>query len=84
LLVRGTKAQAEEVKQACKMFLRDELGLALSEEKTKVTHIQDGFDFLGYHIFRCNRTSNGRRVGVWACSHAQPLKVNDDSKRKSR
>jgi len=65
-VVRGTKAQAEEVKQACKAFLCDDLGLDLSEEKTKVTHIQDGFDFLGYHIFRCNRASNGRRVGVFA------------------
>jgi RNA-directed DNA polymerase len=66
LLVRGTKAQAEEIKQACKAYLCDELGLDLSEEKTKITHIQDGVDFLGYRIFRCNRSSKGKRVGVFA------------------
>ncbi len=66
LLVRGTKAQAQEIKQACKAFLHDKLGLDLSEEKTKITHIQEGIDFLGYLIFRCNRPSKGRRVGVFA------------------
>jgi RNA-directed DNA polymerase len=30
-------------------FLR-ERGLELSEEKTKITHIEDGFDFLGQHV----------------------------------
>ena len=28
------------------------MGLTLSEEKTKVTHITDGFDFLGYRVIR--------------------------------
>ena len=27
-----------------------ERGLTLSEEKTKITHINDGFDFLGFNI----------------------------------
>lgn len=65
IAVRGTQAQAQEIKQECKRFLQDELGLELSEEKTVITHIIDGFDFLGYHIFRCNRTSNGNIVGVF-------------------
>jgi RNA-directed DNA polymerase len=32
-------------------FLR-ERGLELSIEKTKITHINDGFDFLGFNIHR--------------------------------
>ena len=28
------------------------MGLTLSEEKTKVTHITEGFEFLGYRIIR--------------------------------
>ena len=28
------------------------MGLTLSEEKTKVTHITEGFDFLGYRVIR--------------------------------
>jgi RNA-directed DNA polymerase len=30
-------------------FLR-ERGLELSPEKTRMTHIEDGFDFLGQHV----------------------------------
>ena len=48
IVVRGTHAQAEEIKKECKCYLQEELGLELSEEKTAITHILDGFDFLGY------------------------------------
>ena len=65
IVVRGTKAQAQEIKQECKRFLQEELGLELSEEKTVITHIIDGFDFLGYHIFRCNKPTNGNIIGVF-------------------
>ena len=65
MLVRGTKAQAQEIKEACKAFLHDEMGLELSEEKTSITHVVDGFDFLGYHIFRCEHPSDGNIVGVF-------------------
>jgi RNA-directed DNA polymerase len=65
LVIRGTKTQAQDIKEACKTFLRDELGLELSEEKTKITHIEEGFEFLGFRIFRCNKASNRRKVGVF-------------------
>lgn len=39
----------ETVKPAVERFLRVR-GLSLSEEKTKLTHIDEGFDFLGYNI----------------------------------
>lgn len=39
----------EEIKPLVVDFLK-ERGLTLSEEKTKITHIDDGFDFLGYNI----------------------------------
>lgn len=39
----------EEVKPLVREFL-SERGLRLSEEKTRVTHISEGFDFLGQHI----------------------------------
>jgi len=38
-----------EIKPAIKDFLK-ERGLELSEEKTKVTHITEGFDFLGQNV----------------------------------
>jgi RNA-directed DNA polymerase len=42
-----------EVKPVVVEFLA-ERGLALSPEKTKVTHIKDGFDFLGWNIRKYN------------------------------
>ena len=39
----------ERVKPVIAAFLR-ERGLTLSEEKTKITHIEEGFDFLGQNL----------------------------------
>jgi RNA-directed DNA polymerase len=33
-------------------FLKSKLRLELSKEKTKITHINDGFIFLGFRIYR--------------------------------
>lgn len=38
-----------EVKPLVEQFMR-ERGLELSPEKTRITHIKDGFDFLGQHV----------------------------------
>src|SRR5919198_92449 len=43
----------QEVKPLVTDFLR-ERGLELSEEKTTITHIEDGFDFLGQHVRKYN------------------------------
>jgi len=43
----------QEVKPLVEQFLR-ERGLELSQEKTTVTHIQDGFDFLGQNVRKYN------------------------------
>ncbi|WP_028623318.1 MULTISPECIES: group II intron reverse transcriptase/maturase [unclassified Pseudomonas] len=43
----------QEVKPVVVEFLA-ERGLVLSPEKTKVTHIKDGFDFLGWNIRKYN------------------------------
>jgi RNA-directed DNA polymerase len=39
----------DEVQPLVEQFLA-ERGLDLSQEKTRVTHIEDGFDFLGTHV----------------------------------
>jgi len=46
----GPAAEAEEIKQRLRRFLKDELKLELSENKTLVTHARKGARFLGYHI----------------------------------
>lgn len=50
ILTNGPKAEAERLRDEFKQFLWETLRLELSEEKTLVTHIADGFDFLGFHI----------------------------------
>lgn len=44
-----TKTIAEEVRNLISEFLAKR-GLTLSETKTKIAHIDEGFDFLGYNI----------------------------------
>jgi len=56
----GSRERAEEIKAEIKAFLADELKLRLSEEKTLITHIDDGFDFLGYRMVGGKRWSDGQ------------------------
>ena len=49
VLCNGTKADAQNMKEELGGFLAN-MGLLLSEEKTKITHITEGFTFLGYWI----------------------------------
>jgi group II intron reverse transcriptase/maturase len=47
----GPKAEAEDIKQRLAEFLRDELKLELSQDKTLITHARTGAArFLGYEI----------------------------------
>ena len=50
ILVCGTRGQAEAEKQRLAAFLKTELRMDLSDEKTMITDVRDGFDFLGYRI----------------------------------
>ncbi len=50
-IITGTTKEVleKQVQPAIEAFLH-ERGLALSLEKTKITHIEDGFDFLGFNV----------------------------------
>lgn len=52
VIVKGTKAQAKAVREECRAVLEDELKLTLNMAKTHVTHVNDGFNFLGHRIIR--------------------------------
>ena len=56
----ASQAEVKATKQAIQRFLENELHLTLSEEKTVITHVNDGFDFLGFHI---QRKRGQRQVG---------------------
>jgi len=51
VLCNGTKAEAHAIKEELRGLLNT-MGLTLSEEKTKITHITEGFKFLGFWIER--------------------------------
>ena len=72
----GTKAEVKAIKEAIQQFLENELCLTLSEEKTVIIHVNDGFDFLGFHIQR--KQVNGN----WAVHLRPTAKAKERVKRK--
>jgi RNA-directed DNA polymerase len=50
--VAGTRAQAEAIKEQTAEFMAEQMRLTLSPEKTAITHVDVGFDFLGFRIKR--------------------------------
>ena len=58
----GPRAEAEEIKERLTTFLRDELHLELSAEKTLITHARTGAaKFLGYEITTQHSGTSGRK-----------------------
>lgn len=52
VIVKGTKQDAEAIRHQCKCFLEGKLKLTLNMDKTHITHVNDGFTFLGHRIIR--------------------------------
>src|SRR5512132_3205512 len=71
LAVSGTKAHAEALRGEASEVLST-MGLRLSPEKTLITHIDEGFDFLGWRIQRHRKrgTSNTYYVYVYPAKKA--------------
>jgi len=61
LMVAGTQADAERLRQEAAVVLLP-MGLHLSEEKTRIVHIDQGFDFLGMHIQRHKQRGSTKRL----------------------
>jgi len=57
VIVCKSKYEAELAKGKIATFLLDFIGLELSNEKTKITHTADGFDFLGFNIRKYTQKS---------------------------
>ena len=58
VIICHSKTIAVEIKEAVKRYLHTHIGLTLSEEKTKITHIYKGFNFLGFMIRKYKRYKN--------------------------
>jgi RNA-directed DNA polymerase len=61
VMVSGTREHTETLRGEVAAVLVP-MGLRLSEEKTLVTHIDEGFDFLGFHIPRKRQQGTSRRT----------------------
>jgi RNA-directed DNA polymerase len=59
LMVHGTRADAEALRDQIAGVLAG-MGLRLSPEKTLITHIDEGLDFLGWHIQRHRKKGEDR------------------------
>jgi len=61
VMVAGTQAHADALREEVAAVLAP-MGLRLSEAKTRICHIDDGFDFLGFRIQRKRKRGTDRRV----------------------
>jgi len=52
LIVKGNKAHAAMIREAWRAFLEGTLKLTLNVDKINMTHVNDGFTFLGHRIIR--------------------------------
>jgi len=57
VIVCNSEHEAEFIKEKIASFLKENIGLELSNEKTKITHTADGFDFLGFNIRKYTQKS---------------------------
>ena len=64
VMVRGTRADAEALWDEMAEVLAP-MGLRLSEEKTRICHIDEGFDFLGWHIQHRKRPSRTGATAIY-------------------
>src|SRR5690349_7169846 len=52
VVVCRTRQEAEAALALAEEFLRDRLGVSLHPEKTRIVHVDHGFEFLGYKVKR--------------------------------
>jgi RNA-directed DNA polymerase len=57
VIVCKSEHEAEFIKDKIATLLKEKIGLELSNEKTKITHTADGFDFLGFNIRKYTQKS---------------------------
>jgi RNA-directed DNA polymerase len=71
----GSREKAEQLKADLSAFLTDNFHLELSQEKTHITHVTDGFDFLGFTVKRIIDLNRGYNELVFYPSKKSVLKL---------
>ena len=82
LMVSGDRCHAEELRQEVAAVLAP-LGLRLAPEKTRVVHIDEGFDFLGYHIRRMRKRGTNKHYVYTKPSRKAIQAIKDKVKAKT-
>ena len=74
-ITRCDRQYAERLRDEIRDFLRETCELELSTEKTRITHVRDGYDFLGFNISRgigkTGKSTAKIRVGRKAIANIQ-------------
>ncbi|MGH9251786.1 MAG: group II intron reverse transcriptase/maturase [Acidimicrobiales bacterium] len=83
VVIHGTRQDAEHLRQEVAEVLAP-IGLRLSETKTHITHIDEGFDFLGYRIQRHRKRGTAKHFVYTYPSKTSLRKVKTTVKTLSR
>jgi RNA-directed DNA polymerase len=62
-MVHGTKEHVEELREQVSAVLAP-MGLVLSPAKTRIVHLADGFDFLGFRIVWMRKRGRTRGTSI--------------------
>lgn len=82
LMVAGERHHAEALREEVAAVLSP-MGLRLSPEKTRVVHIDEGFDFLGFHIRRKRKRGTQKHFVYTMPSRKAVQSVKDKVKAKT-
>jgi RNA-directed DNA polymerase len=82
LVVSGDRHHAEALREEVTAMLAP-LGLRLAPEKTRVVHIDEGFDFLGYHIRRMRKRGTSKHYVYTKPSRKAIQAIRDKVKAKT-
>ncbi len=82
VVVSGERRHAEALREEVAAVLAP-LGLRLSPEKTRVVHIDEGLDFLGFHIRRMRKRGTGKHFVYTVPSKKAIQQVKDTVKAKT-
>src|SRR5215475_6860378 len=68
VVVCRTRQEAEAARATARAFLHEKLGVSLHPEKTRIVHVTNGFEFLGYKI--------GKGKGLKLPAHKRTARTN--------
>src|SRR5919112_2452915 len=82
LLVSGNRHHAEALREQVSAVIAP-LGLRLAPEKTRAVHIDEGFDFLGFHIRRMRKRGTNKHYVYTTPSRASVQKARNRVRKKT-